>query len=188
GDLQLPAGVRAALLRGGAGAPVGGGERAAGPVRAPLHPDPGPPPGVRGEHRQGRDAGGRPARRPGPAAAERPAPRGGRRAVRADRAAVSGAERGEGGLAVTGTAAPGPGPAPTGRMFIGAERTAGSGPQLRSTAPATGEPLEPGCPAAGAAEADRACALAEEAFDAYRATPAEQRAAFLEAVADGLEA
>ncbi|GAA1091311.1 aldehyde dehydrogenase (NADP(+)) [Nocardiopsis composta] len=89
---------------------------------------------------------------------------------------------------MTGTAAPGPGPAPTGRMFIGAERTAGSGPELRSTDPATGEPLEPGYPAAGAAEADRACALAEEAFDAYRATPAEQRAAFLEAVADGLEA
>ncbi len=71
----------------------------------------------------------------------------------------------------------------TGDILIGATRSAGSGASLRAIDPATGETLEPAFAVAGAAEVDRACALAAEAFDAYRETSPEARAVFLETIA-----
>lgn len=50
--------------------------------------------------------------------------------------------------------------------------------------PRTGERLEPGFPAATLAEVNRLCKAADGVFDAYRALPLEQRAAFLEAIGD----
>ncbi|MFM9370754.1 aldehyde dehydrogenase (NADP(+)) [Streptomyces sp. Da 82-17] len=73
-----------------------------------------------------------------------------------------------------------------GALFLGAERVVGEGPVLRSRDPRTGAELDPPYRAAGKEEVARACALAEEAFDAYRATEPEQRARFLERVADQL--
>ena len=75
----------------------------------------------------------------------------------------------------------------TGDILIGAERVRGSGETLRATDPAAGTRLEPGFAVAGSAEVDRACALAAEAFDTYRETPLETRAAFLETIADEIQ-
>ncbi len=71
----------------------------------------------------------------------------------------------------------------TGDILIGATRSAGGGATLKAIDPATGETLEPAFAIAGATEVDRACALAAEAFDAYRGTSREARAVFLETIA-----
>src|SRR5436189_1474436 len=73
-----------------------------------------------------------------------------------------------------------------GEMFIGGAATQGRGEPIRGVNPATGEALEPPYGGAGAAELDRACALAEAAFDTYRETSLEARAAFLERIAKGI--
>jgi alpha-ketoglutaric semialdehyde dehydrogenase len=49
--------------------------------------------------------------------------------------------------------------------------------------PATGANIEPAFAVASVADVDRACELAEQAFDAYRATSLEVRATFLETIA-----
>ena len=59
---------------------------------------------------------------------------------------------------------------------------------LRSIDAATGEPVGDPHPAHGPAEVEAACAAAEAAFDAYRATDAEARAAFLEAIGEEIVA
>src|SRR5437868_12886051 len=76
----------------------------------------------------------------------------------------------------------------TGDMLIGASVVRGTVTRLQAINPATGEALGPDFHGGGAAEAERACALAEQAFDTYRATSPEARATFLEAIADGIEA
>jgi len=53
--------------------------------------------------------------------------------------------------------------------------------------PATGERLEPSYQATEPADVDRACALASQAFEAYSRALASERAAFLRAIAEGLE-
>ncbi|HEX7079484.1 MAG TPA: aldehyde dehydrogenase (NADP(+)) [Gammaproteobacteria bacterium] len=75
----------------------------------------------------------------------------------------------------------------SGELFIGASRVRTQA-SFRAVAPATGEPLEPPFASAGAAEVDRACRLAAAAFGAYRSLAPEQRARFLEAIADGIVA
>ncbi|WP_232833921.1 MULTISPECIES: aldehyde dehydrogenase (NADP(+)) [unclassified Sphingomonas] len=55
---------------------------------------------------------------------------------------------------------------------------------FRGLAAATGTPLEPAYPVSTLADVDAACAAAEAAFDAYRATDADARAGFLDAIAD----
>ncbi|QCI95950.1 aldehyde dehydrogenase (NADP(+)) [Novosphingobium sp. EMRT-2] len=55
--------------------------------------------------------------------------------------------------------------------------------EFRSVAAATGEPTGPAFPIDGPGEVDAACAAAAAAFDSYRATGREERAAFLEAIA-----
>src|ERR1700761_7395500 len=74
----------------------------------------------------------------------------------------------------------------TGEMLIGAKSVMGAEGALRATNPATGAELEPAFGGGSEADVEAACALAAGAFDAYRATGLEQRAAFLEAIAQGI--
>lgn len=74
----------------------------------------------------------------------------------------------------------------SGQMLIGSQRIMGQSGGTRAINPATNEQLEPLFGYASEAEVNRACELAEQAFDAYRLTSLEQRAAFLEAIADGI--
>lgn len=55
---------------------------------------------------------------------------------------------------------------------------------FRGTNPATGHELDTDYPAHGATDVERACALAAEAFPHYRETVPEDRAAFLETIAE----
>jgi len=74
----------------------------------------------------------------------------------------------------------------TGEMLIGARAVRGTEGALRAMNPATGEEMEPVFGGGSAGDVDAACALAEAAFDAYRAVSLEQRAQFLEAIAQGI--
>ncbi|AQV98267.1 aldehyde dehydrogenase (NADP(+)) [Cupriavidus necator] len=76
----------------------------------------------------------------------------------------------------------------TGDMLIGASAVRGTSKIQQAINPATGEVLGPDFHGGGAAEAERACALAEAAFDIYRNTSPEARAALLESIASGIEA
>ncbi|MBK4735045.1 aldehyde dehydrogenase (NADP(+)) [Noviherbaspirillum pedocola] len=71
----------------------------------------------------------------------------------------------------------------TGEMFIGATAVRGEHGSVHGINPATGETLQPAFGLAGANEVERACALAWAAFDAYRDTGLDARAAFLERIA-----
>ena len=73
-----------------------------------------------------------------------------------------------------------------GEMFIGGEAVRGSDGSLRGVNPATGETLEPAFAGATAAELERACALADAAFDPFRAAPLETRAVLLETIAQNI--
>ncbi|MGW2310205.1 aldehyde dehydrogenase (NADP(+)) [Actinomadura luteofluorescens] len=75
----------------------------------------------------------------------------------------------------------------TGQMLIGFERVSGTGKAICAVDPRTGERLGPEYRYGGDAEVERACALAEEAFDANRETGPEERAAFLDAIAGRLD-
>lgn len=74
----------------------------------------------------------------------------------------------------------------TGQMLIGQSRVRGQNGEVRGLAAATGEPLAPGFGGASLADLAHACALADEAFDHYRETTPEQRAAFLESIAGNI--
>lgn len=74
-----------------------------------------------------------------------------------------------------------------GKMLIGQQRVNGNGRLIHAVNPATGERLEPGYGAGDAAEVERACQLAWEAFHIYRQRPLKERAAFLRAVASEIE-
>ena len=71
----------------------------------------------------------------------------------------------------------------TGEMFIGGAAVKGGSEAVRGIDPATGEALEPAYGGAGPAELERACTLAQAAFDAFRETGLEDRARFLEKIA-----
>ncbi|HZV63627.1 MAG TPA: aldehyde dehydrogenase family protein, partial [Telluria sp.] len=73
-----------------------------------------------------------------------------------------------------------------GEMIIGARALRGQQGQLRALDPSTNAELEPAFGLAGAADVERACTLAAQAFDSYRETTLEQRALFLEAVAGAI--
>nr|WP_211108482.1 aldehyde dehydrogenase (NADP(+)) [Azospirillum sp. OGB3] len=68
-------------------------------------------------------------------------------------------------------------------MLIGAESHRGRNGEIHAIDPSTGATLEPAFGGGGAAEVDRACQLAWDAFDRFRETAPEDRAVFLEAVA-----
>ena len=76
----------------------------------------------------------------------------------------------------------------TGQLLIGQSHVVGSAGVFHAANPASGETLEPAFTAASPEQIDQAASLAQQAFDAYRETSGEQRAAFLEKIADGIEA
>ncbi|GAB3379229.1 aldehyde dehydrogenase (NADP(+)) [Massilia agri] len=72
----------------------------------------------------------------------------------------------------------------TGEMIIGSQLVRGSAGEQRAYNPSTRAEFEPSFGQASGEDVERACALAQQAFDPYRALPLEQRARFLEAVAE----
>ncbi|NTX28595.1 aldehyde dehydrogenase family protein, partial [Burkholderia pyrrocinia] len=77
----------------------------------------------------------------------------------------------------------------TGEMLIGADAVTGSAGTLLAFDPTKGAPIDaPAFGVATQADVDRACELARDAFDAYRAQPLAVRAAFLDAIADEIVA
>ncbi|BES69030.1 aldehyde dehydrogenase (NADP(+)) [Marinobacter nanhaiticus D15-8W] len=75
-----------------------------------------------------------------------------------------------------------------GKQLIGQNAVAGSGVTFAGLNPATNESLEPQYAGASDQDVERACQLAEEAFDRYRETSLESRATFLERIATEIEA
>lgn len=75
----------------------------------------------------------------------------------------------------------------TGTIIIGRDDRRGDR-IFQAVDPSTGEWLEPAFAAAGAEDVEQACALAAAAADLFAATDLEQRARFLEAIADNIAA
>src|SRR5690606_20149404 len=117
--------------------------------------------------RQGRRTPGRPRRRSRASAADRPD---GRR--RRDAAGPAQEERSAVVMTILG------------EMIIGQQCVRGTGGEAFGFNPATRADLAPGFGLATGGDVERACALAAQAFDPYRALPLEQRARFLEAIAE----
>jgi len=74
----------------------------------------------------------------------------------------------------------------TGEMLIGGRAVKGASGSMRATNPATCAEMDPPFFGGTSKDVDAACTLAEAAFDTFRATSLEQRAAFLEAIAQGI--
>ena len=74
----------------------------------------------------------------------------------------------------------------TGKMVIGASNVFGKNGGVRAIDPSTNAELEPEFGSGDETDIQQACALAEQAFDIYRETTLEQRALFLENIADGI--
>ena len=74
----------------------------------------------------------------------------------------------------------------SGKMLIGGAEKQGTAGAFKGFDPTAGTPLEPDFGGATPEDLDQACALAEAAFDTYRETSLEDRARFLEAIADNL--
>jgi NADP-dependent aldehyde dehydrogenase len=73
-----------------------------------------------------------------------------------------------------------------GETIIGQRTVQGQGGDVFALAAATGEPLTPTFGASTPADVQAACELAEASFDRYRQLSDEQRATFLDAIAQGL--
>lgn len=71
-------------------------------------------------------------------------------------------------------------------MLIGSAQVRGHAGELQAINPSSGQAIAPAFGAGSKAEIDRACELATIAFDTYRETSLEQRARFLESIAEGL--
>jgi NADP-dependent aldehyde dehydrogenase len=76
----------------------------------------------------------------------------------------------------------------TGKLMIGAHDVPGSEGTMKALNPATNQLIEPDFALGGAADVDRAATLADEAFDVYSHTSLDRRAAFLDSIADNLDA
>jgi NADP-dependent aldehyde dehydrogenase len=76
----------------------------------------------------------------------------------------------------------------TGNLLIGSQDVPASTGTMKALNPATNAEIEPSFAFGGVAEVDRAARLADEAFDSYNNTSLAERAAFLERIADGLDA
>jgi len=74
----------------------------------------------------------------------------------------------------------------TGEILIGGKAVAGKGESFTGWNPSTGQALEPAFYGATAEQVSEACTLAAEAFDAFRSTTLEERAKFLETVAQAI--
>ncbi|RDU94921.1 aldehyde dehydrogenase (NADP(+)) [Trinickia dinghuensis] len=75
-----------------------------------------------------------------------------------------------------------------GEMLLGASSVRGTQGAMRAVDPAGNREIEPSFGMGGAAEVERACALAAQAFDAFRAAPHDTRARLLEAIAENIAA
>jgi NADP-dependent aldehyde dehydrogenase len=73
-----------------------------------------------------------------------------------------------------------------GEMIIGRRVVRGSAGSVRAFDPSLKAQIEPGFGLATEADVQAACELAEQAFDRYRATSLEQRAKFLETIAENI--
>ena len=76
----------------------------------------------------------------------------------------------------------------TGTLFIGAANVAATRGTMRALDPSTDTEIEPPFALGGPEEVDRAARLADDAFDSYNHTTPHARAAFLERIADNLDA
>ena len=76
----------------------------------------------------------------------------------------------------------------TGKLLIGNDEHEGTEGTIRAVDPRTGEELEPAFGLGDSGDVDRAAALAWSAFGIYRSTGLEERASFLEKIADNIEA
>ncbi|MCK0713968.1 aldehyde dehydrogenase (NADP(+)) [Chromohalobacter sarecensis] len=74
-----------------------------------------------------------------------------------------------------------------GKQIIGHDIAAGPGASFQAVDPASGETLPPEFTSADSKQVERACQLAWDAFDAYRETSLEERAKFLETIAEEIE-
>jgi alpha-ketoglutaric semialdehyde dehydrogenase len=74
----------------------------------------------------------------------------------------------------------------TGEMLIGASAVRGSEGSMHAFDPVQNKDIEPAFGLGGKVEVDRACELARQAFDTYRNAPLENRALFLEAIAQNI--
>lgn len=74
----------------------------------------------------------------------------------------------------------------TGNSLIGAMYVRGQEASFSAVNPATDQPFPPEYAGAGAAEVERACHVASHAFQTYRATGRNERAAFLERIAQNI--
>jgi NADP-dependent aldehyde dehydrogenase len=75
-----------------------------------------------------------------------------------------------------------------GNLLIGAKEVTASAGTMKALNPATNTEIEPPFAFGGTAEVDLAARLADEAYDSYSKTTLAQRAAFLDRIADGLDA
>ncbi|MBS9402366.1 aldehyde dehydrogenase (NADP(+)) [Halomonas sp. TRM85114] len=75
-----------------------------------------------------------------------------------------------------------------GKLLIGQQAVSGQQTEIHAINPATDERLEPTYMGGSKADVEKACALAEAAFDTYRETSLEERATFLETIASEIEA
>jgi NADP-dependent aldehyde dehydrogenase len=76
----------------------------------------------------------------------------------------------------------------TGNLLIGAQEVSATAGTMKALNPATNAEVEPSFAFGGSAHVDRAAQLADDAFDSYNRTGLKARAAFLERIADGLDA
>ena len=73
-----------------------------------------------------------------------------------------------------------------GDMLIGQTAVNGSATPFHAINPATGAAIDPSFGTGTVADVEQACVLADQAFDIYRDTPLEARAAFLEQIAQNI--
>lgn len=76
----------------------------------------------------------------------------------------------------------------TGKLLLGQRLVTGTEAPIHAIDPARNQALEPAYAGASAEQVAQACALAWAAFDDYRETTLEQRARFLETIAEQIEA
>lgn len=76
----------------------------------------------------------------------------------------------------------------TGHLLIGAADVSATEGTMKALNPATNQLLEPEFALGGAAQVDQAATLADAAFDSYSHTSLTERAAFLDSIADNLDA
>jgi NADP-dependent aldehyde dehydrogenase len=74
----------------------------------------------------------------------------------------------------------------SGNLLIGSAAKRGENGAIEAIDPSTGAPLAPRFGGATPDDLERACELARAAFDTYRETPPEARAAFLETIAENI--